>query len=300
MGLKSAVPEAILATTLMKLPDTTKPFLSRLGVCSWSLQPANPAQLVQQLKEIGLSRVQLDLDPFREQPGVWDAAPELFAREGITPVSGMFRCVGEDYTTLETIRITGGLVPDSTWEQNWANAQTTVKTAARLGLKYVMFHAGFLPHDPKDPSFAKLIKRVREVARLFAGHGLTLGCETGQETAPALQEFLQHLDEPNVCVNFDPANMLLYNNGDPVEALRVVGGWVKGVHVKDALVTRVPGTWGEEVTVGTGQVNWPAFLTALADANFPGWLCFEREAGNQRVADIRAGRLFIENLLRGA
>jgi sugar phosphate isomerase/epimerase len=82
-----------------------------------------------------------------------------------------------------------------------------------------------------------------------------------------------------------------------VEALRVVGRWVKGVHVKDALVTKTPGTWGEEVTVGTGQVDWPGFFTTLAEAGFGGWLCFEREAGNQRVEDIRAGRFFVERLL---
>jgi L-ribulose-5-phosphate 3-epimerase len=283
----------------MKLPDSAKALLSRLAVCSWSLQPSTPAQLVQQLKTIGLSRVQLDLDPLREQAAAWEKAPELFAKEGVTPVSGMFRTVGEDYTTLETIRVTGGLVPDATWEQNWANAQTTARNAVRLGLKYVMFHAGFLPHHPSDPNFDKLINRVRQVARLFADHGLNLGCETGQETAAALKEFLERLNEPNVAVNFDPANMLLYHNGDPVEALRVVGRWVKGVHVKDANVTRVPGTWGDEVTVGTGQVNWPAFFTTLAEVGFAGWLCFEREAGTQRVADIRAGRLFVENLLTG-
>jgi L-ribulose-5-phosphate 3-epimerase len=279
-------------------PDQSpRSFLSRLAVCSWSLQPTDPAQLVQQLKDIGLNRVQLDLDPFREQPAVWDKAPDLFAQNGITPVSGMFRTVGEDYTTLETIRLTGGVVPDGTWEQNWANARITATNATRLGLKLVMFHAGFLPHDPKDPNFGKLVGRVREIARLFAEHGITLGCETGQESAPALKEFLQHLNEPNVAVNFDPANMLLYNNGDPVEALRIVGPWVKGVHVKDATVTKAPGTWGEEVTVGTGQVNWPAFFATLAAVHFPGWLCFEREAGTQRVADIRAGRLFVEKLL---
>ena len=274
-----------------------KQFLRRLAVCSWSLQPTSPAELIQRLQAIGLTRIQLDLDPFRENSTVWGAAPALFAQHGITPVSGMFRTVGEDYSTLDTIRRTGGVVPDATWDQNWRNAQVTVNNAARLHLKYVMFHAGFLPHDPRDPNFAKLIGRVRQIARLFADHGLTLGCETGQESAAALKEFLERLNEPNVAVNFDPANMLLYNNGDPVAALRVVGRWVKGVHVKDAAVTKIPGNWGDELTVGTGQVNWPAFFQTLDEINFPGWLCFEREAGNQRVADIRAGVQFVKILL---
>ena len=273
------------------------PFLQKLAVCSWSLQPQSPADLIRDLQAIGLNRVQLDLDPFRESPAVWNAAPVLFAKHGIVLVSGMFRTVGEDYSTLDTIRRTGGVVPDATWEQNWSNAQVTAQNAAKLGLEFVMFHAGFLPHDPADPNFAKLMDRVRKIARLFAGHGITLGCETGQESAAALKAFLEHLNEPNVAINFDPANMLLYGNGDPIAALRVVGKWVKSVHVKDGAVTKVPSTWGAELTVGTGQVDWPAFFATLAEIKFPGWLCFEREADNQRVSDIKAGVQFVRRLL---
>ena len=271
--------------------------LERLAVCSWSLQPASPQELVEQLKAIGLTRVQLDLDPFREQAAIWAGAPELFAANGISVVSGMFRTVGEDYTTLESNRRTGGLVPDTTWEQNLANASVTVETARRLGLDFVMFHAGFLPHDPADPDFERLSDRVRQVARLFAAAGITLGCETGQETGPALRSFLEHLNEPNVAVNFDPANMLLYNNGDPLEALRLVGSFVKSCHLKDATKTRVPGTWGEEVVVGTGEVDWPGFFHTLDELGFPGWCCIEREAGDQRVADIRTAKEFVTGLL---
>lgn len=281
----------------MKMPDQTKSFLSRLAVCSWSLQPTGPAHLVQQLQAIGLNRIQIDLDPLREQPAVWGEAQELFIRNGIDVVSGMFRTVGEDYSTLESIRRTGGLVPDATWDQNRANLQVTVKNAQKLGLQIVMTHAGFLPHEASDPLFEKMIQRMRQVARLFADHGLILCCETGQETAASLQSFLEHLAEPNVAVNFDPANMILYNNGDPIAALRTIGRWVKSCHVKDANKTKVPGTWGEEVPVGTGEVDWAGFFTALAEVGFGGYCCFEREAGGQRVEDIRAGKQFVEKLL---
>jgi len=271
-------------------------FLSRLAVCSWSLQPADPADLVSQLRALGLTRAQLDLDPLREQPSVWGEAQTILADAGITVVSGMFRTVGEDYTTLETIRRTGGLVPDETWQANWENLQHTVRIARQIGLEIVMTHAGFLPHDPGNPAFGKMIGRMREVARLFADHGLTLCCETGQESAESLVAFLDHLGEPNVAVNFDPANMLLYNNGDPITALRTLGLRVKSCHIKDAIVTLVPGTWGDEVPVGTGQVDWPAFFATMAESKFSGYFCFEREAGNQRLADIAAGRAFVESL----
>jgi sugar phosphate isomerase/epimerase len=90
--------------------------------------------------------------------------------------------------------------------------------------------------------------------------------------------------------------MILYGMGDPIEALRKFGPWVRQVHIKDARRTKTPGTWGEEVVVGTGEVDWAAFFSTLRALNFTGDLCLEREAGPQRAAELRAGREYIERL----
>jgi L-ribulose-5-phosphate 3-epimerase len=273
------------------------PLTQRVAVCSWSLRPTSPQDLVAQLKATGLSRVQLALDPLRESPGIWGGTAALFRQHGITIVSGMFGCVGEDYTTLDSIRRTGGLTPDATWDQNWQNMQVTLRTARDLGVKLIAFHAGFLPHEESDPNCAKMRDRLARVADLFASGGIDLAFETGQETAGTLLECLEKLKRPNVGVNFDPANMILYDKGDPVEALGLLGPHVRGIHVKDARRTKVPGTWGEEVVVGTGEVDWKAFFATLARFKFPGSLCIEREAGEQRAADIRSARDYIEKFL---
>jgi sugar phosphate isomerase/epimerase len=273
------------------------PFLGRLAVCSWSLQPSTPRDLIQQMQAVGIDQIQLALDPIRENPLVWGDAAEQLKAVGFSIVSGMFGTVGEDYSTLESIRRTGGLVPDSTWEQNWRNIQANVILAEKLGMKLVTFHAGFLPHEESDPGFKKLIERIGRVADLFAAKGIQLGFETGQETATCLQLFLAKLDRPTVGVNFDPANLILYDKGDPIDALRLLGPWLKQCHIKDATRTRQPGRWGEEVVVGTGEVNWPDFFQTLKDLKFPGYLCIEREAGTQRVQDIRAGRQYLESVL---
>lgn len=276
--------------------DPVNSLVSRLAVCSWSLQSGRSAELVERLQSTGVRQVQLALDPLRDEPAAWGDAPERLAAAGIRIVSGMFGTVGEDYTTLETIKATGGIVPDGTWEQNWRNIQATAELARRLGLRLVTFHAGFLPHDEVDPAFAKLMGRLRQVADLFAGAGIHLGLETGQETAETLDAFLGRLARPNVGVNFDPANMILYDKGDPIAALRRLGPWLKQVHIKDANRTRVSGTWGEEVVVGTGQVDWKAFFATLRQLGYTGHLCIEREAGQQRVADIRAAATFVGTL----
>ncbi len=270
--------------------------LDRLAVCSWSLQPAGPKPLIQQMQAIGLRRLQCALDPIRENPAVWGELAEESFKAGLSLASGMFGCVGEDYTTMESIRQTGGIVPDSTWEENWENIQRTSELARQLNLKLVTFHAGFLPHTEREPAYETLLHRLRLVADVFAAKGIDLALETGQESAGTLREFLEKLGRVNVGVNFDPANMILYDKGNPIEALEILGPWLKQCHIKDARKTHVPGTWGEEVVVGTGEVDWRAFFETLAQLKFSGYLSIEREAGQQRAADIKAARQYLESL----
>ena len=271
----------------------------RLAVCSWSLQPESPADLLAKLSAIGIDRVQLALDPLREKPAIWGSTTAQFASAGVKIVSGMFGCAGEDYSTLESIRATGGIAPDATWETNWRNIQAGADIARQLGIKFITFHAGFLPHEKSDPAYTKLEQRLRKVAGACQERGLHLCLETGQETAAALRQFLETLALPNVGVNFDPANMILYGKGDPIAALKTLSRWVRNVHIKDASSTKVPGTWGSEVPAGTGEVNWPAFFATLEEIGFKGDWAIEREAGNQRVEDIKTAREMVRRCLSG-
>ena len=199
------------------------PIAQRLAVCSWSIQPTDPNNLVAQLQTIGISRVQIALDSIRERPGVWGKILEVFRRNNITLVSGMFGTIGEDYSTLESIRRTGGVALDATWNENWRNIETNSVIARQLRLKLVTFHAGFLPHEESDPAFKKLFDRILLIADRFAAKGIDLAFETGQETAETLRAFLIKLNRPNLNVNFDPANMILYDKGDPIDELRTLG-----------------------------------------------------------------------------
>lgn len=263
---------------------------ARLAVCSWSLQPTDARDLVQKLQATGIRRVQLALDPLRENPAGWSGTAQVLSAAGVEIVSGMFGCVGEDYSTLATIRATGGIAPDATWAQNQKNLAATVALAVKLKLKLVTFHAGFLPHDEADPAFAKMLARLRFVAGLFAAENIVVGLETGQETAATLAALLKKLACPNLGVNFDPANLILYGQGDPVAAVRTLAPWLRQVHLKDALPAETPGAWGTEVPAGTGAVDWGKFFATLKELRFVGDVVIEREAGTQRVADVRAAR----------
>lgn len=263
------------------------PPLSRLAVCSWSLQPSDPEDLIRKVAQTGLNGIQLALDPVRTEPLVWGEIGETVAAAGMSLVSGMFGAVGEDYSSLEAIRRTGGLVPDETWEANWKNIQQNAKLAQALKISLVTFHAGFLPPDEKDPKFAVLIDRLRRVADLFGEHGIELGLETGQETAETLLHFLDKLNRPNLGVNFDPANMLIYNTGDPVQSLNALLPHLKQCHIKDASRPNESETKGKEELVGTGEVDWRLFFITLRKTDYNGPLVIERENGDERIADVR-------------
>jgi sugar phosphate isomerase/epimerase len=250
--------------------------------------------LAHKLRETGIRRVQLALDPLRASPKIWGDSEKIFREHGITVVSGMVACIGEDYSTLDSIRLTGGIAPDATWDQNVKNLGACAAIANQMGLKLVTFHAGFLPPDESHPTFAKMCQRLDVVADIFMVQNILLGLETGQETAADLAGLLHKLNHPNIGVNFDPANMLMYDKGDPLQALHILAPWIRQVHIKDARRTKIPGTWGAEMPVGKGEVDWRGFFTTFKHVVFNVNLVIEREYGSTRVADIRAAREVME------
>lgn len=264
--------------------------MRKLGVCSWSLLPSGPRDLADKVRVCGLTAVQLALDPLRT--AAWDAdqTAEILRDAGIHIASGMMAPAGEDYSTLETIRATGGLRPDATWPANLDAARANAAIARRLGLSLVTLHAGAFPDDPSDRLYGVMLDRLRAVADTFAAHNLRVALETGQEPADRMVRILDRLARTNVGINFDPANMILYASGDPIPALRRLAPWVRQVHIKDALPTDIPGTWGREVPAGRGAVDWPAFFAEVARLPQPVDLMIEREAGADRTDDVRAAR----------
>jgi sugar phosphate isomerase/epimerase len=153
-----------------------------------------------------------------------------------------------------------------------------------------MFHAGFIP-APGDPARRAMLDTLARVGDMAQSHGITVAFETGQESADLLRRTLDELQCPSIKVNFDPANMLLYDMGDPLRAVEILGPDIRSVHVKDAKRPTTAGTWGEEMPLGRGDVRIGKFIDALKKVGYTGPLCVEREVGNQqeRVADVAEG-----------
>ena len=263
----------------------------RVGVCSWSWR-LPISEVAVQMEKSGVKGIHLALGPFiapDERHGAAEGEKALAMvkakiRSGEwVLMSTMIDFVGQDYTTLETIRKTGGIVPDATWEENKRLVTKGAKLTRELGCDLMSGHAGFL--DESDPvALKKYVERVTWIRDECRKFGVTFIMESGQETAADLAAFMPRV--PGVGINFDPANMILYGKGRPMEALGLLYPWIRQIHVKDAVETKVPGTWGEEVVWGTGEVGGQAFIDRLEALGYKGNYVVEREGGNDRPGDI--------------
>ena len=302
MSLKSALVKSAVAVALSSAAtacSTVCPPAAKcggvdpvkIGACSWSFRKPI-SELDAEMRKAGVKGIQLALGPFIEADGRHGDAEgaESLAYVKAKIASGEWKLMStmisfpqEDYTTLETIRKTGGIVPDECWEKNRRMISEAAKLTRELGAKYLLTHAGFLD-ESDEKAYRKYVERVSWVRDECRRHGVEIILETGQETADDLVKFLNHV--PGLGVNFDPANMILYGKGDPIAGLRKLMPWIRSVHVKDACATKTPGTWGTEVPWGEGEVGADMFVSELKRLGYKGHYVVERENGDNRTADI--------------
>lgn len=207
---------------------------------------------------------------------------------------------GESYADIPTVERTVGLVPVATRAERLQEMMEISDFANLLGCSAIGLHLGFVPHDTQSDAYRDIVQVTRRLCEHASGHGQTVHLETGQETADALLQFIQDVDCSNLGINFDPANMILYGTGEPIEALRKVGKYIRSVHCKDATWSDEPGkSWGREVPLGEGQVDIEAYLATLRDLGYRGPLTIEREIPQEperQKAEIAQAQNLLEQL----
>ena len=232
------------------------------------------------VRELGIKTIQLHT-PAKESRTAENA--KTFTKKlqeyGITVTTVFLGFEGETYETIARTAETVGLVPPATRAARLAESYDIADFAALLGVSAIGSHIGFVPHDRTAPEYIAVVETIRSLCDHLAKNKQTLHLETGQEPVDLLMTFMDDVQRPNIFINFDPANLILYGIGKPLEALRTVGKRVRGVHCKDATATTgTPGVdWGCEVPFGKGQVNAEQFLRILKEIGYTGPLTIERE-----------------------
>ena len=193
-----------------------------------------------------------------------------------------------------------GLIPLDWREQRVKELKLGADFAKKIGVTDVITHAGFLPESPTDPIYPDLLEALQELCQYMKDQGQYFLFETGQETPTTLLRFIESIGTGNVGVNLDSANLILYGKANPVDALDVIGKYVRGIHAKDGFYPTNGMFLGNEVKVGEGKVNFPVFVARLKEVGFDGSLTIEREiSGEQQRIDIIETKAYLEKLING-
>lgn len=196
-------------------------------------------------------------------------------------------------------------------------SKAIVDLAVDLGTRIVTTHIGVVPENKNDPRRAALLEACRTLGQHAASRGVVFAIETGPETAEVLADFLTEVGSKGIGVNLDPANFVMVTGDDPVKAVRTLSKWIVHTHAKDG-VKLAPcdaekvydafarggvanfdfGKLFNEVPLGKGKVKWDAYLKALEDIGYQGYLTIEREVGDEPMKDISEAARFLREKIR--
>jgi sugar phosphate isomerase/epimerase len=191
-----------------------------------------------------------------------------------------------------------GVVPRATRAARVDALKQTSDFAHLLGIKQIQTHCGFIPEDPADPLYEETVLAIRDLAKHCAGNGQAFLMETGQETPTTMLRAIKDVDQPNLGVGLDTANLILYGKANPVDALDLIGPYVKAMHAKDGRWPTDPSKLGEEVLIGKGIVDFKQVFSKLKALNYPGVVTIEREtSGPQQIEDVKQEKIYLERIL---
>lgn len=253
-------------------------------------------------QDLGISTVQLHA-PHKESrtPAAAEKFMERCKAAGITVTCVFGGFDGESYADIPTTASTVGLVPEATRAARVQEMKEIADFAKLIGCDTVGLHIGFVP-EKSSASYKDLLAVTRDLLDYVAKNGQKVHLETGQETADHLLEFIADVARPNLFINFDPANMILYGTGNPIEALKKVGKYVRSIHCKDATWAAEGErgkSWGREVALGEGDVGMEDYLRTLKEIGYTGPLTIEREIPHdpvQQKKDIGMAVSLLESL----
>lgn len=183
---------------------------------------------------------------------------------------------------------TCGLVPRDQRMRRVDELKRGADFAKMVGAPAIITHCGFIPENPMDSLYKETVDAIREVSLHCKELGIGFWCEAGQETPLTLLRTIEDVGLDNLGVNLDTANLILYGRGNPVDALEVIGKYVRNLHIKDGRFPIDGHSLGQEVPFGEGWADFDKIIQKLYALNFSGELIIEREiSGPQQISDIQ-------------
>ena len=260
-----------------------------------------PEVVFSRVKELGFSTCFLSLDDYigKFNKSLAQELQGLLNKYEITPTAAEVVGPGPLKWNFTEGPSTIGVVPRATRTARIDALKQTSDFAKLLGIFCVQTHCGFIPENPGDPLYEEAVLAIRELAQYCAGNGQSFLMETGQETPTTLLRAIKDVDKPNLGVGLDTANLILYGKANPVDAVDIIGPYVRSVHAKDGRWPTDPSKLGEEVVIGKGLVDFSKVFTKLHKLGYTGAITIEREtSGPQQIEDVRQEKIYLERILK--
>lgn len=192
-----------------------------------------------------------------------------------------------------------GLVPKEFRYVRMEALKKGARFAKMLDVTDITTHVGFLPENPSTTEYRETVVAIKDVAFYCQSLGLFFNFETGQETPVTLMRTIEDIGLDNLGINLDPANLLLYGKGNPVDAVDIYKYRIRGVHIKDGRYPADGRHLGKETPVGEGLVDFPRLLDKLISYQYKGALIIEREiSGPKQKEDIRKAKSILLDILQ--
>ena len=276
--------------------EQTKNFAPEIGVLTMMKRGEN---VFAPVAELGLKTVQLqnwDMEQYTDEMA--EQIKQDAEASGVRIAAFLAGYSGDMIWNFRGGPATCGIVPRNQRSRRIVELKRGAEFAAAIGAPAVLTHCGFIPESPTDPLYGETLSAIWEVAAFCRDLGLGFWFETGQETPITLLRTIEDLQLPNLGVNFDTANFIMYGSGNPVDALELLAPYVRNLHVKDGNFP-VNGTYlGKEAPIGSGRVDFPAVLRKLRDLNFSGEMIIEREIyGEEKMREISRTVAFLNDIL---
>jgi len=194
----------------------------------------------------------------------------------------------------------------------------TFDLAAELGCNVVTTHIGIVPEDRNSAVYHALQSACGELSEYASKMDAWLAIETGPEPVARLCAFADSFQGGRVAVNYDPANLIMVTDDDEVQGVFTAGKRIIHTHAKDGVLRKyvgpehIYGIFAEggaealatlvdffaETPLGQGSVRWSAYLGALRDIGYDGYLTIEREVSKNAAADIQMAVDFLKEQLK--
>lgn len=251
------------------------------------------------VRQFGLSTCQLNCWNQSYFTPAWAGRVKNAAQERGVEITALW-CGWEGPAVWDLVEgpLTLGIVPTTYRYERSKTLMRGADFAAWLGVRDMVTHVGFIPENPNEPEYAGVVSALRYIAQHCKQRGVNFLFETGQETPVTVLRAIEDLGMDNIGLNLDPANLILYGKGNPVDALDVFGTYVKGVHAKDGLYPTNGRKLGQEVPLGQGKVDFPRLIARLKELGYDGALTIEREiSGPEQERDIRSAIARLDALI---